>query len=176
MVKEHLNYRFLYGVGYFSEETLFPPESMDDPDNTCQKNAKQEFHKFSPEVVKQIAPKFPAAELALFEGQIKTPAFKDGAPHLLMQTNLRVAVDEIAQHHSIVGYQYGTLQSEVTDSGDMYQGSRAVANKIQAMDESLESEKSQLNADCLGINQFFSPQNPLFFRRMTIFLLSHFAL
>jgi hypothetical protein len=58
--------------------------------------------------VKRIAPKFLAAESALFEEQIKTPAFKDGATHLLMQTYLQVAVDEIAQHHSIVGCRYGT--------------------------------------------------------------------
>ena len=124
---------------------------MDDPDNPGQKYAKQDPKKFSPDVVNGIAPKFPAAELALFEEQIKTPAFQDGATHLLMQTNLRVAVDEIAQHHSIIGYRYGTLQSEVTDPGDMYQGSRAVANMIQAMDEHLEREQSQLNADCLNI-------------------------
>ncbi len=57
---------------------------MDDPEDAGQKNANQEPHKFSPEVVKRIAPKFPAAELGLFEEQIKTPAFKDGATHLLM--------------------------------------------------------------------------------------------
>jgi hypothetical protein len=151
VAKEHLNYRSLYGLGCFSEKTLFLPESMDDPDNPGQKNAKQDPKKFSPDVVNGIAPKFPAAELALFEEQIKTPAFQDGATHLLMQTNLRVAIDEIAQHHSIIGYRYGTLQSEVTDPGDMYQGSRAVANMIQAMDEHLEREQSQLNADCLNI-------------------------
>ncbi len=53
-------------------------ESMDDPDIAGQKNAKQELHKFLPEVVKRIAPKFPAAEFALFEEQITSPAFKDG--------------------------------------------------------------------------------------------------
>ncbi len=37
-----------------------------------------------------------------------------------MQTNLRVAVDEIAEHPSIIGFRYGTLQNEVTDPGDMY--------------------------------------------------------
>ncbi len=77
------------------------------------------------------------------------------ATHLLMQTNLRVAVDKIAQHHLIIGYRYGTLQSHVTDPGDMYQGSRAVANMIgniyMAMDEYLESQQSQLNADSLNI-------------------------
>ena len=40
---------------------------MDDPDNAGQKNSKQEPHKFSTEVVKRIAPKFPAAELVLLE-------------------------------------------------------------------------------------------------------------
>ncbi len=68
-----------------------------------------------------------------------------------MQTNLRVAFDEIAQHHSIIGFLYGTIQNKITDPGDMYQNSRAVANMIQAMDEHLKSEKSQRNADCLNI-------------------------
>jgi hypothetical protein len=62
-------------------------ESMDNPDNAGQKNAKQEPHKFSTEVAKRISPRFPAAEQALFEEQIKTPAFKDGATRLFMQTN-----------------------------------------------------------------------------------------
>ncbi len=62
-----------------------------------------------------------------------------------------MAVDEIAQHHSIIGYRYGTLQSEVMDPGDMHQGSRAVDKMFEAMDEHLEREQSQLNADCLNI-------------------------
>ncbi len=64
-----------------------------------------------------------------------------------MQTNLRVAVDEIAQHHSIIGHRFGTLQSEATDPGDMYQWSRAVTDMIQAMDDHLENER--LHAGCL---------------------------
>ncbi len=77
-------HRSFYGIGCFSEETLFLPESTDHPDKAGQKCAILELHKFSEEVVKRIAPKFSAAELALFEQQIKTPAFKDGATHLLM--------------------------------------------------------------------------------------------
>ena len=48
---------------------------------------------------------------------------------------------KFAQLHSIIGFRYGTFQNEGTDPGDMYQGSRAVTNMIQAaMDEHLENE------------------------------------
>ncbi len=82
VAKKYLNYRSLYGLGCFSEEILFLPESMDDPepDNAGQTNAIQEPHIVSQEVVNALHRSFRPPNRRCLKSRSKLLLSKTGLP------------------------------------------------------------------------------------------------
>ena len=143
------NYRSLHSLGQHNEDVaIYFPSSMDDPDNAGTKFAKQEPDKFAKADVQKLAKNVPDVELSLMELDFPTKLWTNPAIHLQMQTKLKSAVVAIAHKHPLIGPRFLLLQAQVKDPGDLYQGSRAVANMFAAMAQYLEEQKLQPTVAC----------------------------
>ena len=134
---------------------------MDDPGHQGQKFAKQEPDKFTKAEVQKLAKHVPDVELSLMELDFPTKLWQNPAIHLQMQTKLKSAVVAIAHKHPLIGPRFLLLQAQVKDPGDLYQGSRAVANMYAAMAQYLEVHKLQLNMACSQIILTLRDTEPL---------------
>jgi hypothetical protein len=124
---------------------LFFPATMKDSDG---KNfPAQNPAAFTKEDLLKLNPQFPDAEIALLIEDFQTPMFKNGPLHFYLQSQLRRAVDLAVSSDTVFSHQYRQLARMVQDSGDMYQGSRAVANLITCLQEYIIKHQLALDAE-----------------------------
>ena len=150
--KTKYSLRSLVVLGTESTDHLFFPETMTDP-GTRQKYPPQNPALFNEQVLRKLNKDFPAAEIALLKSDFDTPMFSNAQVHYYLQSQLRKAVESAVMHDPMYGHKYQQLARVVTDPHDMYQGSRAVANLITALQDYVLRQQLALDTECNAIIQ-----------------------